>query len=57
MFRQDTTCPALLVFISGRFHVRAITLCRQPFQTVPLTHSKKLKGQFPLLAATKEISG
>ena len=37
IFRQDFTCPALLDMSSRRFLYGAVTLCRWPFQTIPVT--------------------
>ncbi|VFS20608.1 Uncharacterised protein [Yokenella regensburgei] len=40
IFRQDTTCPALLIELTSlcTFMYGAITLYRRTFQTVPLMH-------------------
>ena len=40
IFRQDTTCPALLIELTSTcaFVYGAVTLYRAPFQTLPLTH-------------------
>ena len=37
IFRQDFTCPALLDMSSWSFLYGAVTLCRWPFQTIPVT--------------------
>ena len=41
IFRQDTTCPALLIELTACafFVYGAVTLYRAPFQTLPLTHT------------------
>ncbi len=41
IFRQDTTCPALLIELTvcAFFVYGAVTLYRAPFQTLPLTHT------------------
>ncbi len=40
IFRQDTTCPALLIELTiCAFLYGAVTLYRAPFQTLPLTHT------------------
>ena len=57
MFRQDVTCPVLLVFIVKLvFMYGAITLCRCAFQHIPLTPSKRLRANPRSLAATRGIS-
>src|SRR5512143_1276965 len=42
MFRQDFTCPALLVSRGSAYSYGAITRSRLPFQTVPITFPQAL---------------
>ena len=63
IFRQDFTCPALLVASlvpPTPFRVRGCHHCGRPFQSVPLTHRLKLARLFrvrsPLLAESRLIS-
>jgi len=54
IFRQDFTCPALLDMSSRRFLYGAVTLCRRPFQTVPVTSQRSAGPRS--LAATDGVS-
>ena len=59
IFRQDCTCPALLVDLLVAFPYGAVTRSGPPFQTVPVTNEEAaglVRVRSPLLAESRLMS-
>jgi hypothetical protein len=59
IFRQDCTCPALLMDIGGGFPYGALTRCGAPFQALPVPTARAaglFRVRSPLLTESRLMS-